>query len=242
MMADLKIRSMEPELMDDPSCDKAHLFATFKQFRLINLLFTRSRYLAKSRFFNHIRRRNEPSFTLFDLGAGGGDFALWFSAYLSVRGVSAKIVCIDNDPRAVEFASTACRGRGNIVIVNESAMRLETLDIRPEYIYSCHLLHHLTDEDVVALLRAVNGKARLGYVLCDLERSRLWGFLFGLFSAIFLRNSFARPDGLLSIRKSFTKAELEALVLRSGITPRPHVRRLFPGRLVVEYFADGNSL
>jgi hypothetical protein len=189
-MVDLKIRSAEKELMDDPAGDKKHLFATLRQFRLINQLFTRSRYLAKSRFFTHFRGRREASFTLFDLGAGGCDFGLWFSGYLTARGISARIVCIDNDPRAVEFANAACSGHDNIAIINESALHIEAIDARPDYIYSCHLLHHLNDDEVVALLRAVNAKARLGYVLCDLERSRLWRFLFGLFSALFLRNSF----------------------------------------------------
>lgn len=237
-MADLKKRSVRKEIMDDPGSDKKYLFATLRQFKLINQLFTRCRFLAINFIVPHFRRQNLASFTLFDLGAGGCDFALWFSRYLTDRGMAANIVCIDNDPRVVEFGRAACSGNKSVSVLPASALQIDELDLRPDYIFSCHLLHHLSDSDVVTLLRQVNERARLGYVLTDIERSGRWHFLFGLFSALFLRNSFARADGLLSIGRSFTKAELESLVSASGITPHPRVRRMFPGRLVVEHFAD----
>lgn len=237
-MADLKIRGTGPELMDDPSGDKLKLFATLRQFKMINLFFSRSRHLAKSLIISHFRKSAKHAFTLFDLGAGGCDFALWLSRYCVNRSLSAKIFCIDNDPRVIEFAAAQCRGAGTIAVVRESALRIDKMDVVPDYIFSCHLLHHLGEEDIITLLRRVTASARCGYVLSDLERSRLWYWLFGLFSSLFLRNSFAKADGLLSIRKSFTKPELERLIDRSGITPRPRVRRMFPGRLVVERFAD----
>lgn len=237
-MVDLKIRDTCHELMDDPAGDKGLLFATLRQFKLINRLFTRSRFLAKSFVHDYVRGSRLSPLTLFDLGSGGCDFALWFSRYLSSRNIKGKILCIDNDPRVVEFAHKACSGNNAVAIIGASALCIDKIDNNPDYIFSCHLLHHLSDEDVVTMLRKISAKARRGYILNDLERSGGWHFLFGLFSLLFFRNSFARADGLLSIRKSFTKKELESIIDRSGVTPRPQVRQLFPGRLVVEHFID----
>lgn len=233
-----KVRSTQPELMDDHGGSTTPLFRTLDQFSIINALFSRNRFLAKTLIIPHMRRqqgRSKP-FSICDLGSGGCDFALWLSAYLADRSIPARIYCVDNDPRVVEFARNRCHGNDNIVVVNESALRFTDAGICPDYVFANHLLHHLPDEELVALLGLVHRSARLGYVLNDLVRSKRSYVLFMLFASLVLRNGYARSDGLRSIEKGFTTSELESFVNRAEIAPPPRLERFFPGRIVLYKF------
>ena len=228
-----KTRSLAPELMDDHGGDKRLLFRTLGHFKLINALFARNRFFAKT-LAAHIGCQGQRVFTIVDVGAGGGDFALRLARQLDRRSIRARIYCIDNDPRAVEYARDRCSGRPEIIVLHESFRHLPALPHSPDYVFSNHLLHHLTDDDGIDLLRIVGASARIGWIVSDLERSAFWHCLFGAFASVFLRDGYTKDDGLLSIRKSFTKKELAHIVEKAAVQAGPRVRAMFPGRLVVE--------
>jgi SAM-dependent methyltransferase len=227
-------RSNDPELMDNRSGDTALLMKTFSHFKPINLLFGRSRYFIYRMLLPHMERQQRRLFTIVDAGAGGGDFALLLARALERHSIAANIICIDSDPRAVAYAAQQCREVKNISVVRESALNLAKLPSPPDYLFASNLLHHLSEEACVKLLRTVNDQARCGYVIADLQRSAFWYCLYALFAGVFFRNSYALSDGLLSIRRGFTESELASIIELAGISPGLRIRRLLPGRLVVD--------
>lgn len=84
------------------------------------------------------------------------------------------------------------------------------------------LAHHLEEDDVVRLIRNVGRSARR-FILVDLVRHALPLALFRLFVAPFLSrvNAF---DGAVSVRRSYTPAELRGVVGRALKGSRAHVR------------------
>ncbi len=103
---------------------------------------------------------------------------------------------------------------------------------------SNHVLHHLDGRQLGALLADSERLAGDGGIAVhgDIERTRLGYVGFALGTLPFERNLFAgsyiRPDGLTSIRRSHTAAELAA-VLPAGW----RVRRGIPSRLEVVWGA-----
>jgi hypothetical protein len=84
-----------------------------------------------------------------------------------------------------------------------------------DYVTATHFFHHLTDEEVVSILMEFDRVARRGIIVNDLLRSRralAWIRLFTLFA-----NPCVKADGPLSVRRSFTLAEIKALAARSGL-------------------------
>jgi SAM-dependent methyltransferase len=75
------------------------------------------------------------------------------------------------------------------------------------------LLHHLTDEQVVALIRNV-GRSCRRFIILDLVRSRIPLTLFRMAAPLVLPPVNV-SDGALSIRRAFTPAEFRALVSRA---------------------------
>ena len=79
-----------------------------------------------------------------------------------------------------------------------------------DLVLSNHVLHHLSDEDVRALCLDCQRLARRQVFHNDLCRGDLAYTLFPLLGLVFHR-SFIVTDGLRSIRRAFTAAELAAL-------------------------------
>ncbi|QTX03417.1 methyltransferase domain-containing protein [Agromyces archimandritae] len=167
---------------------------------------------------------------LLDIGTGGGDLPRVLARRAAADGFALDIVAADPDSRAIAWAERhpAPGVAYRRVTSRELADAGETFDI----VISNHVLHHLDAAALGALLAESERLVRPGGVIvhADIARSR-WGHLAfaaatAPFEATLLAGSFIRADGLTSIRRSFTPAELAA-VLPAGW----RVRAGFPSRL-----------
>ena len=79
--------------------------------------------------------------------------------------------------------------------------------------YSICLAHHLPEHELLALIRNAGRYCRR-FILVDLVRHQLPLALFRLFVAPFI-DPVSSSDGCLSIRRSYTPAELRAAVVRA---------------------------
>ncbi|MFP4330525.1 MAG: methyltransferase domain-containing protein [Alkalispirochaetaceae bacterium] len=229
--SDFLDRAEEAELMDLPEADIEALYATVRQFRLINPLFTRSRYLIGRYIIEDALRRGLGTVRVADLGAGGGDIAVWLLKEGERRGLSVTVICLDHDPRLVAYAKRELAALPSLEYHCAGAEELERF-APVDYVFANHFLHHLSGAELPRMIRIVNNVSRYGFVLNDLRRSRLSYAGFTLFAALFLRRSFAYNDGRLSIRKGFLPEELNQYAREAGVADH-QLLELFPGRLAL---------
>ena len=197
--------------MDLLDADETKLIATVRQFRTINRLVSRSRSLIRTYILRPARSRGLSRITVLDVGAGGCDIGQWIVRAAEGMGISARVICLDQDPRIIAYARQCTAGNPDIEVVQGSAEEIERWG-PVDYIFANHFLHHLPDAAIVALLPRIARTARYGYVLNDLRRSRLSHLAYSLLAGLFFRGSFAYADGRLSIQRGFTAAELQLLV------------------------------
>lgn len=209
---DLSRRSDQKEIMDGSDVDEKKVYRTLAQFRIINLLLSRSRKLMKEILIPHMLQAGGKKITLLDVGAGGGDIALWFANLCHSRGIKIKIICIDSDPKAIDFAAKRCQNYANISVRRGSAHDIETIDEGIDYIFANHFLHHLDNQEIPPFLEKVYRTARRGFLLNDLLRSRPAYLGFTLLAGIFFHKSYHFHDGRISIRKGFKYHELKEIV------------------------------
>ncbi len=212
------------EYMDDPDCDPAALRRSYAGFRLVNPFV--------SGWGDTYRRMIRPLLstaterTLLDVGCGGADIARGLARRARRDGLRLAITGIDPDPRAIEFARQ--HPAPGVELRQASSTQLVAEGARFDFVISNHVLHHL---DAGELERVIADSQRLTRVLAvhaDIARSR-WAFLgFGAATAPLFPGSFIRHDGLASIRRSYTAAEL-----RSAVPPGWRVIRRAPSRLLL---------
>jgi 2-polyprenyl-3-methyl-5-hydroxy-6-metoxy-1,4-benzoquinol methylase len=216
------------EEMDDPGCDRERLFNTFRQFARVNRLFSRWHRLYADRIRPFLRRRNAPG-RLLDIGCGGGDIPLALWQWARRDGLELDVTGIDADQRAMDFLHTRDWPAG-FHFRQATAGDLVRESAAFDLIISNNLLHHLDDSDRAGLLADTESLSRGLVIFNDIERSALAYALFALVMTPFFRRSFVVPDGLTSIRRSYTADEL-----RRSVPPGWCVRRVFPYRLILEH-------
>lgn len=207
------------ETMDLPDCDPQKLERTYRQFGLVNRLFSGWRRL----YVREVR----PSLsadtvtTVLDIGCGGGDLARLLARWSAKDKLRLDVTGIDPDARAYSYASS--RPHHAAVRFRQAASAdLVREGDRFDVVISNHVIHHLQPPDVARLLADSQVLARQLVLHNDLRRSTAAYALFSLAALPFL-GSFIRPDGLISIRRSYTPAELAA-----AAPPGWHVERHSP--------------
>ncbi len=228
---DLSKRARVAELMDLPDADSKRLINTVEQFRIINALFTSSKALLINHFLKKMRMNPRQDYHLLDLGAGGCDLDIWFIKQCRRYNLSVTITCLDSNPLIAGYAQNKCRPYPELTVVCDSIFNLGQY-LPADYIFSNHLLHHLTDEEIKKLLGLVC-HARQGFLFNDIHRSRwaFWGF--SLFSRIFFRHSFATIDGERSVRNALVPKELIHMLPRGNDNMDIVVGQTFPARLIL---------
>lgn len=195
------------EEMDQPDCDPERLDRTYRQFALVNRAISGWHGLYRTRL-RPLLSPGVPS-TLLDIGCGGGDLALMLAGWAARDGFRLDITGIDPDPRAYSFAEHRRPVQG---VRFRQAMSAELVAEGQAFdlVISNHVLHHLSDAELQGLLTDSVKLARRLAVHNDLRRNALAYALFGA-GALPMTGSYIRGDGLTSIRRSYTVAELAAV-------------------------------
>jgi len=212
--------------MDDPHCDLPRLHRTYAQFGAVNAFVSGWRAVYWRELRPLLSRSRE--FTLLDIGCGGGDVPLKLRRWAARDGYTLDITAIDADSRAIEYAQTLSQPGLRFRRALSSDLVLE--GERFDFVISNHLLHHLRVPELLGVLRDSEALCRIKAVHSDLERAGLAYAAFKLWATPFFRNSFIVEDGLSSIRRSFTPAELRALVPEQW-----RVRRQVPFHTLLTY-------
>ena len=197
------------ELMDDPGCDPDRLRATLRRFGTINRLVSGWGAVYRRILGPQLAALGRPARVL-DIGSGGGDLVLRLAAAARRDGLDVEWTGIDPDPRSHEVAlerggvdGVTFRCADAATLVGEGA----TFDA----VLSNHVLHHLGD--ALPGFAAESLDLSHGMVLhSDIERSRLAYGLYAVGITPFAPGTFLRTDGLRSIRRSYTAAELAAVL------------------------------
>ena len=220
--------------MDDPHCDPERLRRTYADFRLVNAVVSGLRHSYR----RDIRPRLSAtrSHALLDIGSGGGDVARALARWAARDGLRLTVTAIDPDARAHAFATGQPPVAG-LHFRRAHSGELVAAGERFDTVLSNHVLHHLGAADLGALL-ADSERLSRGLVLHgDIERKPLAYIGFGLGTWPFFRGSYIRADGLTSIRRSFTVAELT-----HAAPPGWTVHRERPYRLVLRWSAPGAAV
>ena len=232
LFPDLRERYGGPELMDLPDVSEKKLINTLRQFSLLNILFTRSRRLIEKYILADMLQSPREIYEFLDLGAGGCDIAIWLLKRCRHMGLDVRITCLDYDPRIVKYARGKCRAYREIRVIEASAVELEKL-APYDYVFANHLLHHLPSEQWPVLIDALARQTRNIFLLNDIRRSR-WAYAgYALFAGIFMHNSFAFVDGLLSIRKGISVHEMREAVSACGLKKNITIGTVLPARVFV---------
>ncbi|MBA3722893.1 MAG: methyltransferase domain-containing protein [Parachlamydiaceae bacterium] len=145
--------------------------------------------------------------SILDVGCGGGLFTIRLANLFP----EADVVGIDIADDAIEFANKQIKIQKkpplNLIFKKLEEPNLKFPDKSFDVITATLLCHHLDDAELIQFLKQSYKIAKNGIILNDLHRHPLASAGFALLTPLFFRNRLVAQDGLLSIRRSFKRAE-----------------------------------
>lgn len=211
----MKQRSQQKELLDlGPE-----YYSSDEYEDCLNKLFRVNYLLGIFHSTRRLIRRLLPIQSLVDVGCGNGLFLLHLHAYFP----SVSMIGLDVSADAI----TAAQKQLTQWNTNTSAPLVDFhLQKNPEFSYSKNsvdvvlatlVCHHLTDDELVDFFQRALLAANKAVILNDLYRHKIAECFFALLSPLFVRNRLIKHDGIISIRRGFTRRDWQNLLAKAGI-------------------------
>lgn len=167
-------------------------------------------------FFSHTKRvlKRFAPLSVLDVGCGGGLFILNLSEHFP----STQFTGCDISADAIQMAEEESKNyqRNNVSFDLQRQLKLKLPPNSVDLILATLVCHHIPDSELVGFLRDTLEISRKGVVINDLHRHIIPYLFYKLFSPLF-GNRLINHDGLISIRRGFTRKEWRVLLEQSKI-------------------------
>ena len=168
-----------------------------------------------------------------DVGTGSGEAAIVVARWARRHGREVSVTATDANPAILHIARRRTAAWPEIRLERADALQLPYPDGAFHVAMLTLTLHHFEGDAVLRVLRELARVARGGIIVSDLDRS--WPNYIGsklLSWSVWAGNALTRHDGPLSVLRSYTRPELEALATAAGLTGARVHRHIFE-RLVL---------
>lgn len=200
------------ELLDDPSAEPAAVRAQLRDITRLNTLFGGTRAVLRALQPIFARAAGGARWTLLDVGTGAGDIPRAAQRVARHYRIELTLLGIERIPAAARLAREA-----GVATVLADGGALPFGPRAVDIVMASQVLHHLPREAAVRWIAALNRVARRAVVLADLRRSRaaiagMWAVSFPLGCS-----RTTRHDAVLSLRRGYTRQELDGMLRDAGV-------------------------
>lgn len=193
--------------MDDPTVDSIALQKALREVTLVNRVLGGNRITTRGLYY-FFKNYPQDHYKIADMGCGDGATLRTVADFCRKHKLSVSLVGYDLNPKSIELARLQSTDYPEIKFEVQDILKLNPERSSFDIIISVLTMHHFSDIEIEQFVNVFFKLSKLGVVINDLQRSRLAYFLFKGFSKVFMRSPIARYDGLVSIKRAFTKKEL----------------------------------
>jgi 2-polyprenyl-3-methyl-5-hydroxy-6-metoxy-1,4-benzoquinol methylase len=202
--------------MDDAALDPAIYQRCLRDLdRLNRITFT---HRAALQWIDDVTQ-NLRNVSILDVAYGHGDLLRAIAGRLARRGVAARLAGIDLNPRSALAARTATPPEQKIEFLTGDVFAYQPAQ-KFDFIISSQFTHHLSEPEIIRLLRWCEDHAMRGWYITDLHRHALPYYGFRWLARLMFWHRIVRHDGTVSIARSFRRTEWEAMLAKAGIAAK----------------------
>lgn len=210
-----KNRSKEKEILDDFELQGNDLRQNLMELQRINT-YLGGYAIAKEGVSDIIwKKRLNPPIRIADIGCGGGDTLRELAIWGREKGIDLHLTGIDANENAIAFSRQQSEQFPEINYRQINILSKEFHDLDYDIVTFNLFAHHFEEEEIIAFLQVCKDKGA-AVVINDLQRSVIAYSLFRLTSTALNFSPISRHDGLLSIRKAFTREDWINLLKAAG--------------------------
>jgi 2-polyprenyl-3-methyl-5-hydroxy-6-metoxy-1,4-benzoquinol methylase len=204
---DFSRRSYEKELLDGDDIPFDEIALNMRELETIN------RWLGGHRLTIKGMRRlagDAASLHVCEIGCGGGDNLKAVAEWGRRNGIDMRLTGIDIKENCIAFA----KARSDIAATTDwicSDYRDAEPKGLPDIVFCSLFCHHFDEPSILDIMGWMHAHSRRGYFINDLQRDRMAYLGIRMLTALFSRSRLVRHDAPLSVRRGFTRSELEGL-------------------------------
>jgi|TARA_R110000737_G_scaffold50895_2_gene71976 2-polyprenyl-3-methyl-5-hydroxy-6-metoxy-1,4-benzoquinol methylase len=211
----LSVRSNQKEQMDNFELSGKELNETLSGLTFIN------KYLGNTAAtFKAVKTeiaKAHQTLKILDLGCGGGDNLRAIAKWCSINNKSIELIGLDGNAHILEYAKKLNNKSLTIKYLQadilDSTFELPKCDI----LISSHFMYHFSDIELVQFLKKSNNKVSTKIIFSELKRSYLAYSLFKIGSILLPFSKIVMQDGLLAIKRAFTKKEITSILHQADL-------------------------
>jgi 2-polyprenyl-3-methyl-5-hydroxy-6-metoxy-1,4-benzoquinol methylase len=226
-------RHRSPEMMDQPNLSPAQHVKALRGLSRINWLSNSAGILWPN--LAELAREAPPRVPrVLDVATGGGDvpIRLWHRARQA--GLELHLEACDISPVGLEHARKRAAAAGAPIRFFEYDAQSGPTLTGYDAIMCSLFLHHLDEAEAIALLRRMADMAGRLVLVNDLERCWTGWLAAHLVTRVLTTSHIVHVDGPLSVEGAFTRAEVQTLAERAGLSGA-QVRRRWPFRWLLSW-------
>ena len=200
-------RSTESEIMDDPQINPERLAKVLKDISLANQLLGGNR-ITEKKVLQILKEHPKEDYTVLDIGCGDGAMLRRLADLCRKRHLKIRFFGLDLNESAISLARTYSEAYPEIKYLCGDFLMEDAEQFKSDIVLCTLTLHHVPSLKIQGFLEQLTQASRLAVIVNDLHRSPWAYYLFKLFSFIFIRTDIAKKDGLVSIKRGFTRKDL----------------------------------
>ena len=220
----LRERATEPEYFDSPARTSDEIADGYRELARANRLFFSDDPYTRLlwRWFGAERSRQ---LSILDIGAGDGWLGARMEKFAVRQGWDWRVTNMDLNPVALQLSPA----RDNVA---GSALALPFTDNSFDIVIASQMTHHLAgDDEVIQHFREAWRVARYGVFITDMTRGTFFYAMIWVSTLALRLSPKMRADGLLSVKRSWTREEIAVLAERAGLNAT--VKPYFGSRWIV---------
>lgn len=215
---DFSQRSYQPELLDRKDIPFSDIARNMQELNFINTHLGGHNITIHGlkKIFSLITNKNR-NFLVCEIGCGGGDNLQVVFDWCARKNIRVTTLGIDINPDCIEYAKTHTTIPSSQWIASD--YRTVTFAEKPDIIFNSLFCHHFNDEQMIHILKWMNGHARIGFFINDLHRHALAFYSIKFLTKLFSKSYLVKNDAPLSVQRGFTREEIEQFIREAGVQP-----------------------
>lgn len=209
-------RCADVEIMDDLNCAGEVVDQTLRELETINTLLG-GNHVTLSGVKKLLPKQLKETFTIADLGCGGGDILRLIALWGRKQGFKFRLTGIDANPNIIAFAKTNSEGFPEINYESVNIFSEEFRAKKYDLILATLFTHHFTEEELVKIFKSLKAQATIGIVINDIHRHWFAFHSIRILTQLFSKSKMVKYDAPLSVLRAFKKSELQSILQKAGI-------------------------
>lgn len=207
-MINLKVRSSEKEILDEPDIDFEEIKVNMQELNVINKWLGGHKINIEG--LKEIIKKDQKEITICEIGCGGGDNLYALKNWCYANNIIANFIAIDIKPECIKYGEKKYPElKANWIISDYSKIKFTS---KPDIIFSSLFCHHFVDDEIVEMLHWMEINSNQGFFINDLQRNSIAYYSIKLLTRLFSKSRLVKNDAPISVARGFKRDDWERII------------------------------